>query len=160
VHIRLIAVGERQPAWVDEAFRTYTERFPREWQFQIDVIATAKRTKKSATNEAAARAVNTEAQRVLARLRTDEQLVLLDEQGTQLGSQALAARLGDWQLDGRKLSFLIGGPDGVSADCHKRANFTWSLSKLTLPHGLARVLFAEQLYRAWSLQTGHPYHRD
>lgn len=156
MHIRLIAVGDRQPAWVDDAFRTYTERFPREWQFRIDTIATAKRTKK----ETATRAVNTEAQRVLAKLKADEQLVLLDEQGTHLSSHALAARLDDWQFDGRKLNFLIGGPDGVSTDCHERANFTWSLSKLTLPHGLARVLFAEQLYRAWSLRAGHPYHRD
>ena len=65
-----------------------------------------------------------------------------------------------WQADGRNLSFVIGGPDGVSAACRDRADFTWSLSNLTLPHGLARVLLAEQLYRAWSLQTGHPYHRS
>ncbi|NNF40002.1 MAG: 23S rRNA (pseudouridine(1915)-N(3))-methyltransferase RlmH, partial [Woeseiaceae bacterium] len=72
---------------------------------------------------------------------------------------ALAARLGDWQSDGRDLSFVIGGPDGVNEACRQRADFVWSLSRLTLPHGLARVLLAEQLFRAWSLQAGHPYHR-
>ena len=74
--------------------------------------------------------------------------------------ELLAMRLSDWQADGRNLSFIIGGPDGVSAACRDRADFTWSLSNLTLPHGLARVMLAEQLYRAWSLQTGHPYHRS
>ena len=75
-------------------------------------------------------------------------------------SQALASRLSDWQSDGRDLCFVIGGPDGVSQECQQRADIRWSLSQMTLPHGLARVLFAEQLYRAWSLQSGHPYHRD
>jgi len=84
---------------------------------------------------------------------------LLDEHGKQLSSKSLAARLADWQLDGRNICFIIGGPDGVSSAVKERANFTWSMSQLTLPHGLARVLFAEQMYRAWSLQTGHPYHR-
>ncbi len=96
---------------------------------------------------------------LLAKVADDEQLVLLDEHGKQLSSKTLATRLSDWQLDGRNLCFIIGGPDGVSSAVKQRANFTWSLSALTLPHGLARVLFAEQLYRAWSLQTGHPYHR-
>ena len=155
MHIRLLAVGDRQPGWVDDAFDTYAGRFPREWRFRLDTIATAKRAKK----EAVTRAMETEGERLLAKLGPDEQLVLLDERGKHLNSKALAMRLSDWQADGRNLSFIIGGPDGVSAACRDRADFTWSLSNLTLPHGLARVLLAEQLYRAWSLQTGHPYHR-
>lgn len=155
MHIRLLAVGDRQPAWVDDAFNSYTVRFPREWRFRLDSISTAKRHK----NDAASRAVESEGQQLLASLSTDEQLVLLDEKGSSLTSKGLATRLSGWQADGRDLCFLIGGPDGVSSSVRKRSNFTWSLSDLTLPHGLARVLFAEQMYRAWSLQTGHPYHR-
>ena len=85
---------------------------------------------------------------------------LFDERGRQLTSRALATRLADWQHDGRNLCFVIGGPDGVPDVCRRRADFTWSFSQLTLPHGLARVLLMGQLYRAHSLQTGHPYHRD
>lgn len=155
MHIRLLAVGDRQPDWVDAAFNTYTGRFPREWRFELDTIATAKRAKR----QGATRAIETEGKLLLAKISPDEQVVLLDERGTQLNSKKLAARLSDWQADGRNLCFIIGGPDGLSSACRERADFTWTLSELTLPHGLARVLLAETLYRAWSLQTGHPYHR-
>ncbi len=155
MHIRLLAVGDRQPAWVDDAFGGYVGRLPREWGFQLDTIKTARRKK----NETPRQAIAQEGEAISARLTPNEQVVLLDEEGTELGSQALAARLANWQSDGRDLSFIIGGPDGVDEACRRRADFVWSLSKLTLPHGLARVLFAEQLYRAWSLQAGHPYHR-
>ena len=124
--------------------------------FRIDRIATARRSKKSKSQEASV----AEGAQILARVKANEQVILLDERGTQLTSQALASRLSDWQADGRDLCFVIGGPDGVSPACQRRADITWSLSQLTLPHGLARVLFAEQMYRAWSLQSGHPYHRD
>lgn len=156
MHIRLVAVGGRQPAWVDEAFGIYTGRFPREWKFRLDTVATVRRRK----NDTSGRAMMVEGEQILARLGTTEQVVLLDEQGKQLTSQQLAKRLEDWQTGGRDLCFVIGGPDGVADNCRQRANFTWSLSQLTLPHGLARVLFAEQMFRAWSLHTGHPYHRE
>jgi 23S rRNA (pseudouridine1915-N3)-methyltransferase len=156
MHIRLIAVGDRQPAWVDDAFALYTARFPREWKFRFDSIATRRRSKSDKSSQAKV----AEGELILAKLHRDEQLMLLDERGKQLTSTSLAQSLSTWQADGRDLTFVIGGPDGVSDDCKKRANFTWSLSGLTLPHGLARVLFAEQMYRAWSLQTGHPYHRE
>lgn len=155
MHIRLLAVGDRQPAWVDDAFGIYTERYPREWKFRLDTIPTARRGK----NDKSDRAQVAEGEQILTRVAKTEQVVLLDEGGTQLSSPSLSGRLSDWQRDSRDLSFIIGGPDGVSDACRQRADFTWSLSRLTLPHGLARVLFAEQLYRAWSLHTGHPYHR-
>lgn len=100
-----------------------------------------------------------EGESILQKINASEQLVLLDERGKQFTSQQLANQLSDWQSDGRDLCLVIGGPDGVSGAVRKRSNFVWSLSQLTLPHGMARVLLAEQLYRAWSLQTGHPYHR-
>ena len=155
MHIRLLAVGDRQPSWVDEAFTTYSERLPREWKFRLDVIPTVRRNK----NDKSRQAMEAEGELINARLGQSEQVVLLDERGRQLTSKALAGKLSDWQIDGRDLCFVIGGPDGVADSCKQRADFTWSLSQLTLPHGLARVLFAEQLYRAHSLHTGHPYHR-
>jgi 23S rRNA (pseudouridine1915-N3)-methyltransferase len=155
VHIRLLAVGDRQPAWVDEAFSTYSERLPREWKFRLDVIPTVRRNK----NDRSRQAMEAEGELIVARLGQSEQVILLDERGRQMTSKSLAGKLSDWQIDGRDLCFVIGGPDGVADSCKQRADFTWSLSQLTLPHGLARVLFAEQLYRAHSLQTGHPYHR-
>ncbi|MDH3305672.1 MAG: 23S rRNA (pseudouridine(1915)-N(3))-methyltransferase RlmH [Gammaproteobacteria bacterium] len=155
MHIRLLAVGDRQPSWVDEAFGIYTGRFPREWKFRLDTIATVRRNK----NEKSQTAMAAEGELILAKLVATEQVVLLDEKGKELTSRTLAARLADWQSDSRDLCFIIGGPDGVPDAIRQRADFIWSLSKLTLPHGMARVLLAEQLYRAWSLQAGHPYHR-
>ncbi len=84
---------------------------------------------------------------------------MLDEHGTELSSVELAKELSVWQAAGRDLCFVIGGPDGVSKSCMERADFRWSLSRLTLPHGLVRVLCVEQLYRAWTVSTAHPYHR-
>lgn len=155
MHIRLMAVGDRQPSWVDEAFGIYSGRFPREWKFRLDTIATVRRNK----NESSQKAMAAEGEQILAKLVATEQVVLLDERGKELSSRTLAARLADWQSDSRDLCFIIGGPDGVPDTIRQRADFIWSLSQLTLPHGMARVLLAEQLYRAWSLQAGHPYHR-
>lgn len=155
MHIRLLAVGDRQPAWVDEAWGVYVTRLPREWKFRLDVIATPRRNK----NDKSRRAVGAEGEQLLGKLSAAEQVVLLDERGRELSSKELAEKLDGWQADGRDLCFIIGGPDGVSEACRQRADFTWSLSRLTLPHGLARVLFAEQMYRACTLRTGHPYHR-
>ena len=156
MHIRLIAVGDRQPSWVDDAFGNYSTRFPREWKFRLDTIPTARRGK----NDKSDQAVQAEGRQILAKIDPAEQVVLLDERGREFTSPEFAGKFASWQADGRDLCFIIGGPDGVSADCRDRATLCWSLSKLTLPHGLARVLFAEQLYRAWSLQAGHPYHRE
>ena len=156
MHIRLLAVGDRQPAWVDDAFATYAGRLPREWKFRLDVIPTVRRQK----NDKSLKAKQAEGDLILDKVQQGEQLVLLDERGRQLDSKGLATRLANWQSDGRNLCLVIGGPDGVPDSVRQRADFTWSLSQLTLPHGLARVLLAEQLYRAHSLQTGHPYHRE
>jgi 23S rRNA (pseudouridine1915-N3)-methyltransferase len=156
VHLRLIAVGDRQPAWVDQAFAAYAGRFPRDWKFHLEVLSMARRSKSDKSN----RARDAESADILAKIRTDEYVVLLDERGRQFTSQELSGRLENWQQAGRDLCFVIGGPDGVGGTLNSRADLAWSLSKLTLPHGLARVLFAEQMYRAWSLKSGHPYHRE
>lgn len=156
MHIRLLAVGDRQPSWVDDAVGVYTARLPREWKFRVDAMPTARRGR----NDRSGQARDAEGEQLLSRLAAAERTILLDERGRQLTSKSLAAKLAGWQSDGRDVCFIIGGPDGVSEACRQRADFIWSLSQLTLPHGLARVLLAEQLYRAWSLQAGHPYHRS
>jgi len=156
LHIRLIAVGDRQPSWVDEAFQAYAARLPREWKFRLDAVATVRRPK----NGDASAAIEAEGQKVMGLVKDGEQLVVLDERGSGMTSVALSEKLAGWQSVGRDLSFVIGGPDGVSDTLTARADFRWSISKLTLPHGLARVLLAEQLYRAWTIGTAHPYHRS
>ncbi len=155
MHIRLLAVGDRQPSWVDDAFGIYTGRYPREWKFRLDTMPAVHRNK----NDKSRQAMESEGDLIIAKLSPTEQVVLLDERGKQLSSRSLASKLTDWQTDGRDLCFVIGGPDGVSDAVRERADRMWSLSQLTLPHGMARVLLSEQLYRAWSLQSGHPYHR-
>ena len=156
MHIRLLAVGQRQPAWVEEAFREYTSRLPRQWQFKLQPLATGHRGKSSGADSA----IEEEGRKLLAQLRPSDFVILLDEKGRQHSSAEFSGRLADWQHSGRDIAFVIGGPDGVSQDCKRRADYCWSLSKLTLPHGLARVMFAEQLYRAWTIGSGHPYHRE
>jgi 23S rRNA (pseudouridine1915-N3)-methyltransferase len=155
VHIRLLAVGGRQPRWVDEAVADYTGRYPRDWRFELVTLKTAGRGAGAVRS-----AVEREGREILSRLSSHERVVLLDERGSGFTSRQLADRLAGWQSDGRDVAIIIGGPDGVSDDVRARAGHVWSLSRMTLPHGLARVLFAEQLYRAWALTTGHPYHRD
>lgn len=155
MHIRLLAVGDRQPSWVDDAFGIYSARYPREWKFRLDTIPTVHRNK----NDKSRQAMEAEGELILAKLVATEQVVLLDERGKPLSSQEVADKLSEWQANGRDLCFVIGGPDGVSDAVRQRADSLWSLSKLTLPHGMARALLSEQLYRAWSLQNGHPYHR-
>jgi 23S rRNA (pseudouridine1915-N3)-methyltransferase len=155
MHIRLIAVSDRQPPWVGDAFDEYVKRLPAQWRFRLHTLATARRR----GDGTAGQAVRAEGLNVLKRLKASETVVLLDENGVELSSEGLAGQLSSWQTGGSDVAFVIGGPDGVSADCKRRADFLWSLSRLTLPHGLARVVLAEQLYRAWTLLQGHPYHR-
>lgn len=155
MHIRLIAVGDRQPSWVDTAFGDYVDRLPKAWRFALHSIPVAKRKSGGAPVGLAA-----EEQKLLAAVRPDDRMVLLDEKGEQMASRELATRLQGWLAAGRDLCFVIGGPDGVANAIRQRADFCWSLSNLTLPHGLVRVLLAEQLYRAWSIDSGHPYHRE
>jgi 23S rRNA (pseudouridine1915-N3)-methyltransferase len=156
MHIRLLAVGERQPDWVDAGFGEYAARLPRHWKFRLDIIASANRGRGASADEAMA----VESDKILAKLKPAEYVVVLDEKGRQFSSLELAQKVDEWQGVGHDVAFVIGGADGLSENCLRRGNLRWSLSSLTLPHGLARVLFAEQIYRAWSLNSGHPYHRE
>ena len=156
MRLRLITVGTRQPAWVDAAVTEYLRRFRAPWRLELVELEAAPRS----TERAAAAAIAREGERVLAALHDRERVVLLDEQGKQLATRELADRLRRLAAESPDLALLIGGADGHAPAVRARATETWALSRLTLPHGLARVLLIEQLYRAQSLAAGHPYHRE
>lgn len=160
MHINLIAVGTRMPDWVEAGVAEYRKRLPPELQLEIREIALAPRgKKKNGKNADIARALQQEGTAMLAAITTRDIVIALDVQGKSFSTEQLAAQLAQWQLNGENISVLVGGPDGLAAECLQRAQQRWSLSALTLPHPLVRVLFAEQLYRAWSINNNHPYHR-
>lgn len=159
MHIRLIAPGGKMPAWVRDGLEDYRRRLPRSWPLEVVEIKLGRRPRGGLKGGDAARAVSEEGERSLAALRDGDRVVALDETGTAWSSRELAERLGTWDAEGRPLALVVGGPDGLDPRVRERAEAIWSLSPLTLPHGLVRVLVAEQLYRAWSLLQGHPYHR-
>jgi len=143
------------PAWVNDGYQEYARRLPRECSLSLTEIPLGQRAKSSAVE----RAIAEEGARMLAAIPANQRVIALDVKGRSWSTEQLAGQLGLWMQDGRNVSLLVGGPDGLSADCLVRAEQRWSLSPLTLPHPLVRVLLAEQLYRAWTVTTGHPYHR-
>lgn len=156
MRIRLVAVGTRMPSWVVEGYQEYAKRLPRECSLQLIEIPLSKR-RKSMT---AAQARRQEGQAMLAAVPKDCIVIALDVPGKHWTTQDLAGRLREWMASGRDVALLVGGPDGLSQACLDRAEQHWSLSALTYPHSLVRIVLAEQLYRAWTLGTGHPYHRS
>jgi 23S rRNA (pseudouridine1915-N3)-methyltransferase len=155
MRIELIAVGERIPAWVREGYEEYAKRLPRECALYLREIEPGARAKSADI----ARAVALEGERMLAALPKGARVVALDVKGVEHSTAELAGRLEAWLADGRDVALLAGGPDGLAPECLARAGERWSLSRLTLPHPLVRVVVAEQLYRAWSILRNHPYHR-
>jgi 23S rRNA (pseudouridine1915-N3)-methyltransferase len=155
MRLRLIAVGGRMPDWVQTAFDDYVRRLPRELRMELVEIPLAVRGK----NADIARARQLEGERVLKALPDNMRTIALDERGAGWSSLDLADQLKRWQQDGRDVALLVGGPDGHAPEVIRRAEQKWSLSPLTLPHALVRVLIAEQIYRATTLIAGHPYHR-
>lgn len=154
--LRLVAIGTRMPAWVEAGFQDYAQRLPaRELKLELVELPLAARGNKNPDPE---RAKQLEGQSLLERTR-DHHRVVLDERGSAWSSTDLAARLRVWMQNGRDVALLVGGPDGHAAQVIAAADERWSLSKLTLPHALVRVMLAEQIYRAWSLTANHPYHR-
>jgi len=156
MRLRIVTVGAKQPGWVDEAVADYLRRFKSPWRVELFEIEAATRS----ASRGAEAAVQREGERVLAALRDRERVILLDETGKSLSTRELASKLELLARETPDLALLIGGPDGHAAAVRERAAASWSLSRLTLPHGLARVLLVEQLYRAHTLASGHPYHRD
>ncbi|TCT26117.1 23S rRNA (pseudouridine(1915)-N(3))-methyltransferase RlmH [Thermomonas haemolytica] len=152
---RLVAVGERAPGWVAQGFAEYQKRLSHWLPLELVEIEPGIRGKGRDT----ARAISDEGARVLAALPKQAQVVALDGRGRMHSSEQLAQRLEHWRGQGRDLAFLIGGPEGHAPDVLARADETWSLGPLTLPHMLVRLVLAEQLYRAAALLANHPYHR-
>jgi len=153
--IHLLAVGARMPDWVQAGYREYATRLPRECALNLIEIPAGKRS----PNADLTRIVRAEGERLLAAVPSGSRLIALDERGREWNTVELAGQLTDWLREGRDLSLLVGGPDGLDAACRDCAEQLWSLSRLTLPHPLVRIIVAEQLYRAWSLLHHHPYHR-
>lgn len=143
------------PGWVETGYREYAKRLPRECSLHLREIEPGHRGK-GASPEVARRE---EGRRMLAALPKGAQVVALDQRGKAWSTERLAEILAGWMADGRDLALLVGGPEGLADNCRDRADRLWSLSLLTFPHPLVRVLLAEQLYRAWSILEGHPYHR-
>ena len=155
MRIRLIAVGTRMPAWVTAGFDDYVQRLPREIRFELVEIAVEHRGK----NADIVRMREAEGDKILRACGREAQLIAFDEHGEALDTVAWSKALAGWQQDGRDVCFAVGGPDGHAPAVLAAARARWSLSKLTFPHALVRVLIAEQLYRAHSLLINHPYHR-
>jgi 23S rRNA (pseudouridine1915-N3)-methyltransferase len=154
--LTLMAVGEKMPAWVTEVFQEYAKRMPHEYKLQLVEIPAAKRNK----NMNSVHLKTVESDKILAALPKNAYVIALDEHGTLHTSDQLAKQLERWRASHPQVYFVVGGPDGLSEALLSRAQEKWSLSPLTLPHPLVRVIVAEQLYRAWSILKDHPYHRE
>ena len=152
----LAAVGQRQPAWTDAAYEDFAKRFPPELRLELKAVKAEPRS----TGKTAAQMMAAEAERLEAACPKGARRVVLDERGNRLTTAQLADRLQFWRGDGRDVVLLVGGPDGLDPALKSGADETLRLSDLTLPHAFVRVMLAEALYRAWSLSTGHPYHRE
>ncbi|MFY8103241.1 MAG: 23S rRNA (pseudouridine(1915)-N(3))-methyltransferase RlmH [Ramlibacter sp.] len=151
----VVAVGQRVPDWAQTAWDDYAKRFPPELKLELRAVKTEPRASRTLPALLAA-----ERERIEAQIPRGARVVALDERGTPLTTQALAAKLQAWQLDGDDVALVIGGPDGLEPAFRQAAHERIRLSDLTLPHAMVRVLLVEQLYRAWSLNAGHPYHRE
>ena len=155
MRIHLISSGNRMPRWVQEGYSEYAKRMPPECSLKLVEIAPGRRGK----GMDAKRAVVEEGERMLRALPKRGRVIALDVGGRSWSTEQLSTQLEGWMVDGRDLALLVGGPEGLAPACLERAEGRWSLSPLTFPHPLVRVVLAEQLYRAWSLLKGHPYHR-
>ena len=155
MRLLVVAVGQRVPDWAQTAWDDYAKRFPPELRLELKAVKTEPRGSKTLATLLAA-----ERERIEAALPKGARIVALDERGTPVTTMALAARLKDWPLENDAVALVIGGPDGLEPAFRAAAHERIRLSDLTLPHAMVRVLLAEQLYRAWSINAGHPYHRE
>lgn len=156
MRIQLIAIGQKMPAWVNTGVQEYAKRLPREWAFQLQEVAAVKRGKGADV----ARLTEQEGRRQLDVVAAHARVIALDECGQSWSTRQLAEQLEDWQQQASSVALLIGGADGLAEACLQKAQQRWSLSALTLPHAMVRVVVVEQLYRAWSINARHPYHRS
>ena len=155
MRLLIVAVGQRIPDWAQTAWDDYAKRFPFELKVELKAVKTEPRASKTLESLYAAERV-----RIEAAIPKGSRIVALDERGTTLTTMALASKLQNWQLEGDDVALVIGGPDGLDPAFKSAAHERLRLSDLTLPHAMVRVLLIEQLYRAWSINANHPYHRE
>jgi 23S rRNA (pseudouridine1915-N3)-methyltransferase len=153
--LQIVAVGLKMPDWAQTASDDYLKRFPPDFKIEVKAVKTEVRGSKDLPSLLAA-----ERQRIEAAISKGSRVIALDERGTGLSTLALAGKLQDWQQAGSDVALVIGGPDGLDAGFKQAAQERLRLSELTLPHAMVRVLLLEQLYRAWSINAHHPYHRQ
>ncbi|MBM14456.1 MAG: 23S rRNA (pseudouridine(1915)-N(3))-methyltransferase RlmH [Halieaceae bacterium] len=154
MRLRVLAVGQKMPEWVAEGVAEYSRRMPKQYSVEWVDIAPAKRGTASPR-----RYREQEGKLILSRLAQTDHLVALDVSGSTISTEKISDRFDEWQMQGQHVSIVIGGPDGLDASVLRRSAERWSFGRITLPHSLVRVILAEQLYRVWSVQAGHPYHR-
>ena len=155
MRLRIIAIGRKMPGWVAAGFAEYAGRMPPHLGLELRELQPGDRGKGANAADAAA----VEARRMLEAIPAGSRVVALDREGRQESTEQLAGRMSGWMQDGRDISLLVGGPDGMTPSLLAAADQRWCLSRLTLPHMLVRVVLAEQLYRAWTILGNHPYHR-
>ncbi|MDF1762295.1 MAG: 23S rRNA (pseudouridine(1915)-N(3))-methyltransferase RlmH [Oleibacter sp.] len=153
--LRLIAVGQKMPTWVEQGISEYTRRMPADCTVEIVEIAPGHRGK----NASKEKAMQQEAEALKKAVKPSDHVVALAVEGKAWSTEQLSEQLTQWRMQGGDVALLVGGPDGMTNEVMALASQRWSLSNLTLPHPLVRVLVAEQLYRAWTILQGHPYHK-
>ncbi len=155
MRVRIIAVGTKMPGWVEQGYGDYAKRLPRDFSVEMVELPLGARGK----NADLSRAIAKEGEATLAAIGKGDRVIALDVKGKPWSTEQLAEQLAGWRMEGANYSLLIGGPDGLAPECLARADVKWSLSALTLPHPLVRILVIEQLYRAWTILQNHPYHK-
>lgn len=153
--ITLLTIGNRMPQWVETGYKEYAQRLTGKVQLLLKEIPAEKRTKNSNLKKI----FEQESQKLLDAIPQGAHVVALDVTGAAWHTEKLAAQMENWMMSGKDVVMLVGGPEGMTSECLRRADQVWSLSALTFPHPLVRVIMAEQLYRAWSITENHPYHR-
>jgi 23S rRNA (pseudouridine1915-N3)-methyltransferase len=156
MQIHFICVGQKMPKWVQDGYQEYAKRLPKSCSLKLVELPMAQRGKTSSVEQNK----QDEAKRIQAAIPKGARLVVLDEHGQQPTTLVLSQKLDDWLAGGQDIALVVGGPDGLDKTLIDQADWVWSLSKLTLPHPMVRILIAEQIYRAWSVLQNHPYHRE
>lgn len=153
--IRLLTITHKSPSWIQEGYEEYAKRLPAAYALELVEIPAEKRS----TNADLKRITEREGEKMLAAIKPNNRVIALDVKGKPWSTEELAQQLANWQQDGRNIDLLVGGPEGLAASCLQKAEEKWSLSPLTFPHIIVRLIVAEQIYRAWSILQNHPYHR-
>ncbi len=148
-------MGTKMPSWVQQGCDEYSKRLPKDFSINIKELSLASRSKTTSTQSV----IGLESDKLMASIPDGYQVVVLDKGGKSWSTEQLADNIREWQMQGQSMALLIGGPDGLSESCIKKADKVWSLSALTLPHPVVRIVLLEQLYRAWTILKNHPYHK-